>query len=94
LPRHQSLSIHEVKNGRRTTWPQGPSGRQETSGEIPQSHRTLTEGRHIVLNYVPAATGLHIRGDPVQLQEVILNLITNAMDAISEAEAKRSARSA
>src|SRR5258708_31415042 len=32
LPRHQSLSIHEVKNGRRTkpglapTWPQSPSG--------------------------------------------------------------------
>jgi signal transduction histidine kinase len=51
--------------------------------------RALAEGRHIGLKYAPAASGLHIRGDPVQLQQVILNLIINAMDAISEAEAKR-----
>jgi signal transduction histidine kinase len=48
----------------------------------------LAEGRDIALKYVPAAAGLHIRGDPVQLQQVILNLIINAMDAISGAQAK------
>lgn len=46
------------------------------------------EGHHIALKYAPAADGLHIRGDPVQLQQVILNLMINAMDAISEAQAK------
>jgi signal transduction histidine kinase len=33
---------------------------------------------------------LHVKGDPVQLQQVVLNLIINAMDAISDANtAKR-----
>lgn len=50
--------------------------------------RALAEGRDIALKYAPAATGLHIRGDPVQLQQVILNLIINAMDAISGAQTK------
>jgi signal transduction histidine kinase len=50
--------------------------------------RALADGRDIALKYAPAATGLHIRGDPVQLQQIILNLIINAMDAISGAQAK------
>ena len=33
--------------------------------------------------YAPAAAELPIRGDVVQLQQVVLNLIMNAMDAIS-----------
>jgi signal transduction histidine kinase len=31
---------------------------------------------------------LRVKGDPVQLQQVILNLIINAMEAISEADAR------
>jgi signal transduction histidine kinase len=49
---------------------------------------SLAEGRHIALKYNSPPTELHIRGDPIQLQQVVLNLIINAMDAISEAEAK------
>jgi signal transduction histidine kinase len=60
----------------------------ETARDVIGFVRALAEGRHIALIYVPAATGLHIRGDPVQLQQVILNLIINAMDAISETQAK------
>jgi C4-dicarboxylate-specific signal transduction histidine kinase len=50
----------------------------------------LANGRRIALTYMPALLELHVKGDPVQLQQVILNLIINAMDAISDAEtAKR-----
>ncbi|WP_370130681.1 sensor histidine kinase [Bradyrhizobium yuanmingense] len=49
--------------------------------------KTLAGGRRISLIYVPLLTQLHVKGDPVQLQQVILNLIINAMDAISDADA-------
>ncbi len=48
--------------------------------------KALAEGRRITLSYLPALAGLHVKGDPVQLQQVILNLIINAMDAISDAD--------
>jgi signal transduction histidine kinase len=60
----------------------------ETVREVIGFLTALAEGRHIALKYTPGATGLHIRGDPVQLQQVVLNLIINAIDAISEAQAK------
>ena len=44
----------------------------------------VAQGRGITLNYAPAATDLKVKGDPIQLQQVVLNLIMNAMDAISE----------
>ena len=47
---------------------------------------TLAEGRHIALKYTSAPTELRVRGDPVQLQQVVLNLIINAIDAISGAQ--------
>jgi signal transduction histidine kinase len=50
--------------------------------------RAVAQGRGIVVKYAPASTGLSIKGDPVQLQQVFLNLIINAMDAIEDAEAK------
>ncbi|WP_246666785.1 sensor histidine kinase [Bradyrhizobium guangdongense] len=31
---------------------------------------------------------MHVTGDPVQLQQVILNLIINAIDALAETEAR------
>ncbi|MDF0517568.1 ATP-binding protein [Bradyrhizobium yuanmingense] len=47
--------------------------------------KALALGRRITLSYEPALTDLRIKGDPIQLQQVILNLIINAMDAISDA---------
>jgi signal transduction histidine kinase len=61
----------------------------ETAREAIGFVRVLAEGRHVALNYAPLATGLHIRGDPVQLQQVILNLVVNAIDAISEARTEK-----
>jgi signal transduction histidine kinase len=49
----------------------------------------LSDGRGIALKYTPAATELRIRADPVQLQQVTLNLMINAMDAISGVQARK-----
>ena len=44
--------------------------------------------RNIALRCSTTSADLNVKGDAVQLQQVFLNLIINAMDAISEAEAK------
>ncbi|WP_246820171.1 sensor histidine kinase [Bradyrhizobium iriomotense] len=49
----------------------------------------VADGRRIALTYMPAFADLHVKGDPVQLQQVVLNLIINAMDAVSDAEMKK-----
>jgi signal transduction histidine kinase len=49
----------------------------------------VADGRRIALSYVPAVIALPIKGDPIQVQQVILNLIINAMDAISDADTKK-----
>jgi len=52
--------------------------------------RADADGRRIALIYTPVLADLRVRGDPIQLQQVVLNLIINAMDAISDAgSAKR-----
>ena len=56
----------------------------ETVGEVIGFTKALAEGRGIALTYVPAMTELRINGDGIQLQQVVLNLLINAMDAISE----------
>ncbi|MDA9467776.1 sensor histidine kinase [Bradyrhizobium sp. CCBAU 53415] len=49
--------------------------------------RDLAAGRNIQLSfYAPPDTDLHVKGDPIQLQQVMLNLILNALDAISEVQ--------
>ena len=58
----------------------------ETVREAIGFMRALADGRGIALMYAPAATELQIRGDVVQLQQVVLNLIMNAMDAISRVQ--------
>jgi signal transduction histidine kinase len=45
-------------------------------------------GRNIELKCVSTSSDLRVKGDPVQLQQVVLNLIINAMDAISGAESE------
>ncbi len=39
--------------------------------------------RNVALYLQPAPNPLHVKGDPVQLQQVILNLIVNSMEAMS-----------
>jgi signal transduction histidine kinase len=39
--------------------------------------------RNIVLDLQPSPGALYVKGDPVQLQQVILNLIVNSMDAMA-----------
>ncbi|XUM22966.1 hypothetical protein ACRAVF_05785 [Bradyrhizobium oligotrophicum S58] len=38
------------------------------------------------MKYVPSPSLLRVKGDPIQLQQVILNLIINSIDAISHAD--------
>jgi signal transduction histidine kinase len=49
----------------------------------------LAHGRDIELKHAMTSADLRVKGDPVQLQQVILNLIINAMDAISDTQAKK-----
>ena len=49
----------------------------------------VADGRRITLAYAPAAVELNVKGDPVQLQQVVLNLIINALDAVSDADMKK-----
>jgi signal transduction histidine kinase len=49
----------------------------------------LTDRSRIALKYAPAPSKLPIKGDIVQLQQVVLNLIMNAMDALAAEVAKR-----
>ncbi|MGT2502139.1 sensor histidine kinase [Bradyrhizobium guangxiense] len=47
----------------------------------------LAAWRNIELSfYAPTDADLHVKGDPIQLQQVVLNLILNALDAISEVQ--------
>jgi signal transduction histidine kinase len=60
----------------------------ETIREVTGFLAPVADGRGVVLKFVGASSELHVKGDPVQLQQVILNLIINAMDAISGTEAR------
>jgi len=51
--------------------------------------RALADGRRIALAYTPTPADMHVLGDPVQLQQVVLNLIINAMDAVSDGDLKK-----
>jgi signal transduction histidine kinase len=57
----------------------------ETVREVIGFIGAVAHGRDIGLKCTVTSVDLRVRGDAVQLQQVILNLIINAMDAISEA---------
>lgn len=46
----------------------------------------VSDGRGIAMRFAPSTSILRVKGDPIQLQQVILNLIINAIDAISQAD--------
>jgi signal transduction histidine kinase len=48
----------------------------------------ISDRRGVTLKLTATASELRVNGDPVQLQQVLLNLMINAMDAISEADSK------
>src|SRR5882757_7194280 len=48
----------------------------------------MAHGRDIALKCGTTSVALNVKGDAVQLQQVILNLMMNAIDAISETEAR------
>jgi signal transduction histidine kinase len=59
----------------------------ETVREVMGFVGDVAVGRGIDLSfYGPADTGLHVKGDPIQLQQVVLNLILNALDAVAEVQ--------
>jgi signal transduction histidine kinase len=71
---------------RKTPFEARDIGLNETVRDVIGLVAAVADGRRIALTYLPAFADLHVKGDPVQLQQVILNLIINAMDAISDAE--------
>lgn len=48
----------------------------------------VADRRGVTLKFTPSPGVLRIKGDPVQMQQVILNVIINAMDAICDADAR------
>lgn len=49
----------------------------------------VAHGRRTILIYMPILSDLRVKGDPVQLQQVVLNVIINAMDAVSDADTQK-----
>jgi signal transduction histidine kinase len=55
----------------------------ETMREAFELLSAQASARDIALHLQASPEALHVKGDPVQLQQVILNLIVNSMDAMS-----------
>jgi signal transduction histidine kinase len=54
----------------------------DTMREVFELVSAQASARNIALHLQPSPGALQVKGDPVQLQQVILNLIVNSMDAI------------
>jgi C4-dicarboxylate-specific signal transduction histidine kinase len=46
--------------------------------------RPEAERRKIALDTRPAVEALHIQGDRIQIQQILINLVLNAMDAVAD----------
>jgi signal transduction histidine kinase len=55
----------------------------DTMREVFEFISVQASARNIALYLLASPKGLRVRGDPVQLQQVILNLIVNSMDAMA-----------
>jgi len=87
--RHDDKRASEVLQRLRSMLKKAPSeirdlDLNEIAGESVLLLSPLSIAREINLGGIIAPLPLPIRGDPVQLQQVILNLIMNAMDAVSK----------
>jgi len=87
--RHDDKRASEVLQRLRSLLKKAPSeirdlDLNEIARESVQLLSPLSIAREINLSGITAPLPLPIRGDPVQLQQVILNLIMNAMDAASK----------
>jgi len=56
----------------------------QTVSEVFAFIAVLANARGVALSCVPAPQPLRVRGDKVQLQQVVLNLIVNGIDALSD----------
>jgi signal transduction histidine kinase len=54
----------------------------DTMREVFELLSAQASARNVALYLQPSPGALHVKGDPVQMQQVILNLIVNSMDAI------------
>jgi signal transduction histidine kinase len=54
-------------------------------GEVFDFLSIQASARHVILSNVPAPQTLQVKGDPIQIQQVVLNLIVNGMDAMAGA---------
>jgi signal transduction histidine kinase len=55
----------------------------DTMREVFEFLSVQASARNIALYLQPSPEALHVKGDPVQLQQVILNLMVNSMDAMA-----------
>jgi signal transduction histidine kinase len=54
-------------------------------GEVFDFLSAQASARDVILSNVPAPQMLQVKGDPIQIQQVVLNLIVNGMDAMAGA---------
>lgn len=61
----------------------------ETVKEAVNLVSALAVGRGVALRSVSSGSEVYVKGDPIQLQQVVLNLVINAVDALSDSERQK-----
>ncbi len=76
------LARHEVERQ--------PFALNDTLSDAESVLRAEAKRRRVTLDIRPAATSVTVVGDRIQIQQVLINLVLNAMDAVADApEARR-----